>query len=167
MEKQDVLFLVHTEDYPSWNEKVHPRMYWDLQEHIVEDSYHRVIWLSAEAITGAKIHPQLEYLNDDTWYWEWGYEPEMFTDDPNGIEIPYNMITGDTFEEVELSNLILSSGHEYTLIPEELRKEHVVEGLKNCNVFVCGGFDGECLSDWESVLSHVGIEYERLNQFIW
>ncbi len=82
--------------------------------------------------------------------WGWGYEPEQFDEDNPDRQF---VIAPKTF----------LGGHEWTWIPPELRNFD----WENREIHLGGGCESECLADMESILSHLNVEYKRMEEMIY
>jgi hypothetical protein len=92
----------------------------------------------------AGIIHELKHINLETWYWSYGYE---WRKDYGGGE------------------LIGSNGHNCTGVPPRLTDD--LEYFGNSQIHVGGGRAGECLSDWKSVLMHLGLAFKRRKDLIY
>ncbi len=130
-----VLFLVHVEemfrgDFP---DDEYPQRLVDALE-----DFDRVICL----VSGINEDVPIVELDRSgycmsKWQWGWGYEPDMFHDD-------------------DKKWCISSHGHQWTMVPEELREPG---HWKNHEIVVGGGCSAECLQDFINVLDHQEIPH--------
>jgi hypothetical protein len=141
---EKILFICHVEPMFEDSGLFTEEYLYDLAE-VIESGEFTTILLDSE-IEGN--YPWLHKIVDEVWGWSWGYEKDVGydfdCDDPNEW-------------------LISALGHEWTWIPPEIRNGR----FKNAEVYICGGADGECLSDWESVLEHLDIPYFRKSELIY
>jgi hypothetical protein len=153
VQKPKVLFLVHVEEgfrgyFP--DDMYTHRLYRSAKAQ----KYDRVIILDSElGEPGPNGEPggvirELRHAPAEIWSWSYGYEPGMwYDDDPDNDWV------------------IESDGHEWTWIPTEIRDELIY--FQNAEVYIGGGCDGECLADWETVLSHMDIDHTRIEGLIY
>ena len=78
--------------------------------------------------------------------WGWGYEPDSF----NKEEQEWVIESHGSF------------GHQWTWIPPELRSMN----FSNCNVFIGGGAEKECLADFELVLDNLKVAYTKIKGYV-
>lgn len=144
-----VLFIVHPEEMfrkkmpAQWTEE-----FFTLMDE-AEIGFDRIISLISGIETFESIE-EVQLYQTEQWEWGWGYNP---------IEDPEDDLDKEENKWIIPAPLSL---HEWTAIPHELRKQQKVGELQNANVWVIGGFDNECLSDWEAVLEHLNIQYKRI-----
>ena len=133
------LFLVHIE------ETFRNRFDDDMIDNIIKSAalYDQVIHFTSMVNDEEPVEELQPYITKEI-QWGWGYEPACFE-----------------YDKEELDYLIDSLGHEFTWIPPYLRNYNIRE------VDLGGGCDGECLTDMESVLSHLNIDYNRKMKFIY
>lgn len=143
---QRFLFVVHLE--PMFDDIVdYENLIYMLADVVEQNQYDRVIALFSYLESGREpdwydnlCAPKV------AWEWSWGYEK-----------------TGDE----KYDRWIIPSdysAHEWTYVPEEVRE--MASLLSSSEVDICGIFDGECLTDWEAVLEHLNIPYNRLSEVI-
>lgn len=140
-----VLLLVHVEE--TFREWFRPDMLDRIVEAIDGEEYDRVFHFTS-FVNDENPVDEIVNLMDRCIQWGWGYEPEVFSD-----------------EDKEREHVIASHGHDYTWVPPELREW--ASWLKEADVTLGGGCDGECLADMESVLHHLNIPYTRRYEFIY
>ena len=141
--RKKILFLVHIEEtFRKFFERKE-----DYIENIINKSeeYDRVYHFNS-CIDDLETVEELRHIITDEIDWGWGYEPECFESNPE-----------------ERKFLILSSGHEYTWIPPELRSFD----WDNVEISLGGGCDGECLADMESILDELGVDYNFLYEMVY
>jgi len=142
----DVLILVHIENV--FRDKF-PYDYLTIMQECAE-KYDRIIHCTS-CIDDLHPCPEIRWMVGQEIDWSWGYEPEVFEDDPN-----------------ELVWVIPASGHEYTWVPEELREgASLWRLLKQSTVHVGGGFETECLQDFLDVLDYVEIDYSVVRDYVY
>lgn len=117
------------------------------------DEFDRIIHMTSYIENNEPVIEIRGYMDEDI-EWGWGYEWGTCYD-PVG-----DKCTGKTCEECWT---IPSNGHEATWVPPELRNGRLV----GTEVFIGGGYDGECLADLEAVLDHLNVPYQREREFIY
>lgn len=149
-----VLFLVHIED-------MFRKFYTDKYIQNIRNKakkYDKVIALLSY-IENDDIIEELKDVVDERWDWGWGYEPRQ---DCYNLECVINEKCSCDWDYI--ISVSHKSLHEYTWIPEEIRD---VDFWKNHKLFVGGGYDGECLADFECVLEYLELPYTRCESMIY
>jgi len=156
--KKDFLFIVHVE--PMFEQWMGDDFLFNLGKYF--DDYHTIILESGISEEGD--YDFLLKAANEVWDWSWGYEHEGFCyqgckqDDDGKIE----HVPG-----CDGVNVIPSgSPHEWTWVPTEIR-DRVHEFTNGRKVFISGGGESECLYDWEEVLDHLGIQYQKIHDIIY
>jgi hypothetical protein len=148
MSKKNILFLCHVEEM--FRAYFPDKMYVNrLIRGCQSSKYDKVIALIS-CINDWEPIAEIKDLVTSTIDFSWGYEPEQFENEPS--------------EEPWLIEASHKSLHEYTWIPPELRDSTFAH---NANIFIGGGCDGECLADFEVVLEHLGVDYTRVEGYIY
>lgn len=144
--KQNILFLVHCEEAfrKFFPDKMFPLR---LRRACQARKYDRVIALESNLDRDYTLIHEIADVVHQKIDFSWGYEPEMFKDDP------------------EESKYVIpaSSCHGTTWIPPEIRDMH----LENYRVHVGGGCESECLQDFLDILDHLDVEYKKVQGYIY
>lgn len=144
MRKPNILILVHVEEMfrQYFPDEMYPKR---LIKACRSKKYDRVICCVSMI---DELEPIQELSNErkEIVEWGWGYDDHVFEGN-----------------DKELKWVIDSKGHDYTWIPPELRKNDI----ENANIFLGGGYDGECLADMECILDYLGIKYQRVPGYIY
>lgn len=128
------LFVVHVEE--TFSRLWHRTYLISLRSLIKRSIFNRVIFLNSHIEKDGRMEALLDLRGED-WEWAWGYEPEMFEDQPE-----------------EQKWVVPAHQGLYTWVPPQMR------GVKQGNfgaVSVLGGAKDECLACWCSVLEHCHI----------
>jgi len=80
--------------------------------------------------------------------WGWGYEKDQ-----------------DLGQGEEKWIIPTDSPHQYTWVPPELRK--MKKKLQKNNVIIGGGYDGECLLDFEDCLKFLDVPYRKISGYVY
>jgi hypothetical protein len=141
--KSSILFLVHCEEAfrVHFPDKMFPLR---LRRACQARKYDRVIALESKIDNDNVAIQEITDVVTDKIDFGWGYEPECFDQEEKEFVIP------------------TKSCHEYTWIPPEIRNMN----LKNYKVFVGGGCESECLQDFLDILTHLGIDYQKVKGYI-
>lgn len=137
--REKLLFLVHIE--PEFD-RFFPDNYLTFVR-LAARKFDRVIALDSGIGQGVcKEIAKIRGLEIESW--SWGYE--FGYDYGNGIEYT-----------------IESYGHDATWVPDWL----VEMDTNKYDIVIGGGYRGECLLDWESVLDHLDIPYRRWDHIVY
>lgn len=140
--KKRVLILVHVEEM---FRRFFPEMYVPrLVRACTCNKYDEVICMVSEVDDYDPIQ-ELRNLRHSRIAWGWGYEPSMFEEEAPWVISDEALI------------------HQHTWVPTKLRDGR----LKNAEVYLGGGCDGECLADMEAVLERMGVAYQRVPGYIY
>lgn len=138
----------------------------DMLEQICErrSEFDHIIHMTSEI---ENDHPvdELCRIVDEEIVWAWGYEPEAFCeicDEPAEHNGDVCLCADCGGEPVWVTRTQFSA-HEWTWIPPEMRNGR----FKNAEVFLGGGYDGECLADMEEILKTLGVPFRRVEEFIY
>ena len=144
MKKKNVLFLVHVEE--SFRKHFPDAMFpLRLIKACQAQKYDEVHILVSHVMDDEPIFELNGVTNSSQWIdWGWGYEPL-------------------SFDQEEKEWCISSYAHEWTWIPPELRND----AFQNCNIFVGGGCESECLEDFVSILDYLNYDYEKIRGYIY
>lgn len=146
---QNILLLCHVEEM--FRRYFPDKMYVNrLIRACYSSKYSKVIALVSGVEDWEPIE-EIKHLVTETIDFSWGYEPESFLHDEED-ELPW------------LIDASHKSAHEYTWVPPEFRCPSF---FHDTNIFVGGGCDGECLADLEVVLEHLGLDYTRVEGYIY
>jgi hypothetical protein len=148
-----VLFLVHIED--SFRKFFDDEFISGILERA--DEFDRIIAL-VSYVDDEDIIEELQGIVHEKWEWGWGYEPMK---DCYNLDCVINERCSCDWDYIIET---VNSAHDYTWIPPEIREK---ENWQNKELFVAGGYDGECLADWESVLGYLELPYNRCNEMIY
>ena len=142
--KRNMLILVHVED--SFR-KFFPKMYVQrLIRSCKSSKYNKIIHMTSHIDSDEPIKEIRKFIDQEI-DWAWGYEPFFFEDD-----------------EDEKCWVVEHGGiHEYTWVPPEFRNNL----LSNYNVFLGGGYHGECLADMEEVLKYLETNYTLVHGLVY
>lgn len=140
-----VLLLVHVEE--TFRKFFSDDLLNNIEKAINNGEFDEVIHFTS-GINNEEPVEEITTLVDEEIDWGWGYEPEVFENQPH-----------------ELEHVIESIGHEYTWIPPELRER--ASRLKNCHVTLGGGYHAECLADMVAVLNHLDIPFDYRREFVY
>jgi len=156
-----VLFLVHVE--PDFENLMNGRFIYETVKAATSGEYDRVIALLANLESGGRGLDACEWIEpgiDEKIEWAWGYEPQQFCRYGYGAEdCECEGCVVDATWVIEAEG----SAHEWTLIPEELRGDLLVNASSKIDVI--GGCDGECLADFEAVLDYLEYDYSVIAYF--
>lgn len=153
------LFIVHVE--PLFQKNIPEEYLNDLEYLMRSGDYYTIVLDSAMD----KSYDWLHRLADEVWEWSWGYELDSFCCD-ECVEIREEdewLVGMDHVAYCEGKYIIEASGHEYTYVPYQLRERD----FSNEDVYICGGYNGSCLEDWENVLDYSRIPYKRIEYLIY
>jgi hypothetical protein len=139
-----ILILVHVEETFRRNGYLKDDTIWAIVDGINKGDFDRVIHMTS-GIEDYKPIDDIAHMVDEEIEWGWGYEQDHFV------------------EKEEADWIIESWGHEKTWVPPEFRNG----GSANTEVFLGGGYDGECLADFQAVLEHVGIPYTLVREMVY
>lgn len=154
-----LLFLCHVEEmFRSYFPKGYVQR---IIKNIESKKFNRIILLDSNIGDGIieEIQSYVDNWYVKTWDWSWGYENEMFHCVPDPLCSECNN------HNCESNWIIESNGHDYTWVPNELRT--ILPDIKNMEIFVGGGYESECLADWECVLNHLDITYKKLKGLVY
>ena len=151
-----ILFLVHMEEmFREMMDLAHAHVL--LNAH----KYDRIIHMSSYIGDDGLPHiKELDLVVDEVIEFAWGYEKDYgnYDECDENCEDMYSCECGSRW-------VIESSGHDYTWCPPEIREN--VAYYKEHDIFVGGGYEYECLADFESVLDHLDIDYELVDDMVY
>ena len=153
------LFICHVE--PLFEKSIPMEFLNDLEYLIRSGDYYTIVLDSGID----KPYDWLLRLADEMWHWSYGYEMDSFCRE-NCVEIREEdkwLVGMDHAADCEGKYIIQASGHDYTWVPYQLRERD----FSKEEVWICGGYDGCCLEDWENVLDYSKIDYKRLEYLIY
>lgn len=143
MTKRRVLILHHVEEM--WS-KAFDRddLCHNIRDHILRARYDRVILATLE---GSGTYPEIAPLVDQEVNWSYAFEqPDYYRKRKCGIN-PEDIIP-------------VSTQHNWAYVYQWIKE------LRGWHVSIAGGADGECLTDLQETLDHLGIKYRRIERCI-
>ncbi len=141
-----ILILQHIE--PLWEEKFNiDELINNVIKHINRSKYDKVILTTLEYTGGyEELKPFIDMEKEFSYAWE----------NPETEKEWYKNNNIDTKDIIEVS-----TPHGWAYLYDWIKR------LKGHKVSVCGGYDGECLTDLQDILTYLNIPFKRVESCIY